>query len=55
MVEDGVEKLPVPAEVVPFTYAVELVVGIVGAARGTVVNSVDAPGFVTVTITVLDS
>ena len=54
-VEDGVEELPVPAEVVLFTYAVELVIEIAGAVRGTVVNAVDAPGFVTVTITVLGS
>ena len=54
-VEDGVEELPVPAEVVLFTYAVELVIEIAGAVRVTVVNAVDAPGFVTVTITVLGS
>ena len=54
-VEDGVEELPVPAEVVLFIYAVELIVGRVGAARGTVINSVDAPRFVTVTTTVLCS
>lgn len=53
--ELGDGELPVPVEVVLFIYAVELIVGIVGAARGTVVNAVDAPGLVTVTITVIGS